>query len=350
VIRPTDIEVWDVELPLRRDMTTAIETTASRRSILVKVATAEAEGWGEAAPQVGHTRDSVDEAWALLLTEATRILGAGEPVLIEGSAATSALDQALTALQAAGAGRALPEYVDGAIEPVPASAAIGMTDSPTDLASAVDAIVSAGYEHIKIKIAPGRTQDLAMVRRRFPDLGIAVDANGSFGRAHWDDLLALDDLGLDYVEQPLSVANLTGHAELSRRMEAPVCLDESVRRLGDIVTIATAGAADAVVLKPGRLGPTLTAHGLTLAHRHGLGVKIGGLIESGVGKHHLVSLATHPAVTLPSDLAGSDHYFDRDLVDPPWVVENGALMARPAIAIDEAALAGVTVRQHRFRR
>ena len=51
-------------------------------------------------------------------------------------------------------------------------------------------------------------------------------------------------------------------------------------------SIAASGAARAVSLKPGRLGPSLTSRGIALAARHGIDVKIGGLVETGVGKTH----------------------------------------------------------------
>lgn len=350
MIRPTDVEVWEVDLPLRRPLTAASSTVTSRRSSIVRMATSDFEGWGEAAAQPPHTRDTSDEAWQLLLTEAGRILGAEDPVLIEGSAATSALDQALTALQASAAGQSLAEYVGGALEPVPASAAIGLLATAADLVGAVAVAVDAGYRHVKLKIAPGRTADVRTIRVRFPELGIAVDGNGSFGRSDWDDLVALDQLDLDYIEQPLSAANLNGHAELRRRLDTKVCLDESIRRLGDIVTVASAQAADAVALKPGRLGPTLTARGFTLAARHGLDVKIGGLVETGVGKHHLVSLGSHPAVSLPSDLAASQHWFEQDIVDPEWELADGSLHPRSLLTVERDAITARALRRHRFRR
>jgi O-succinylbenzoate synthase len=154
-----------------------------------------------------------------------------------------------------------------------------------------------------------------------------VDANGSFDRRHLDELLALDTLDLAYIEQPLGPLDLSGSATLQSRISTPVCLDESVRRLGDIVTIAAAAAASAIVIKPGRLGPTLAARALALATRHHLDVKIGGPLPTGVGKALDVAVATHPQVSLPCDLAATGHWFDVDLVAPPWRLHDGAMAA-----------------------
>lgn len=352
MIRPDRIELWDVELPLVRPLVTSTGTVETRRSVIVSVRRDGAAGWGEAAAYPGHTRDTADEAWELLLKEARRILGGDEPVLIEGSSATSAMDAALTSLRADHNHSPLATEVGGGLDPVAASAAIGIGAALADVIGAVAAAVDAGHAHVKLKIDPERLPWLEAVRRDFPDIGLAIDPNGSFRRSHFDDLVALDALGLAYIEQPLSPLDLPGHATLQARMATPICLDESVKRLGDIVTIAASAAAQAVSLKPGRLGPTLTSRGIALAARHGIDVKIGGLVETGIGKAHAVALASHPHVSLASDLAESAHWFAHDLVIPPWEVEGGA-MTPPAtpglgVAVDRAYLDEIATRHVRL--
>jgi len=354
VTRPDRIELWDVALPLLRPLIAGDGMLETRRAIVVRVTHNQVEGWGEAAPYPGHTRETADEAWQLLVQEARRILGGDEPVLIEGSCATAAMDAATTALRAAAKGVALATEAGGGPSPVAVSAVIGMAAAPADVIGAVATAIEAGHTHVKLKVAPGRLAAVAEVRRHFPDLTIAVDGNGSFRRSDLDELAALDTLGLTYIEQPLSPLDLPGSATLQERIATPVCLDESVKRLGDIVTIAAAGAAHAVALKPGRLGPTLTRRGIELAMRHRIDVKIGGLVESGIGAAHTVALATHPHVSLASDLAGSSMWFARDLVIPPWKVRQG-MVTPPAtpglgVTVDRLFLEEIATRHIRFPR
>ncbi len=342
--------MWEVELPLRRPLVSSQHEFVVRRSTIIRVVNGTLDGWGEAATYPGQTRDDPDEAWQLVSTEARRVLGADDPVLIEGSAASAAMDQALTALQAAAAEQSLASYLGGDGEPVLPSLVVPRAPT-SDTIGLVTAAVERGYRHVKIKVAPGDAPTVKAVRAEFPELGIAVDCNGAFSRAFGDELEALDGLELSYIEQPLPGAFLRGHAELQQRLETPICLDESVRRLGDVVTIATAGAARAITIKPGRFGPTLTQRALMLAARHGLEAKVGGLVETGVGKHTLVALATLPGVSLPNDLAESDHFFERDLVTPPWTLDASGLMApRTELVIDDVHLRRTALRHHRFRR
>lgn len=342
--------MWEVELPLRHPLVSAAGTFAMRRATIVRMANGDREGWGEAATYPGHTRDDPDEAWQLVLTEARRLLGAEDPVLIEGSAASAAVDQAVTSLQAAAAADSLAVYLGGDNEPVLPSAVIAL-GVRADVIGAVAAAIESGYRCVKLKVEPGASGTVTAVRNAFPDLAIAVDANGSYSRVDEAELVELDELELDYIEQPFGISHLQRHAELQDRIETPICLDESVRRLGDVVTIATAGAARAVTLKPGRLGPTHVQRALMLAARHGLEAKIGGLVETGVGKHVATALATLPGVTLPSEVTESSFFFERDIVIPPWELDaDGLMRPRPSIEIDRDLIRDTALRHHRFRR
>lgn len=314
MIRPQRIDLWDIELPLARELATASGSITSRRSIMVLMRSEGFRGWAEAPILEGHTRDNADEAFDLMQSESGRIILGAEPVLIEGSAGTAALDAALFALNAHADGKTLAQAAGATPSPVEASLAIGITATVTDLLSAVDKAATDGYRHVKLKISPDTMDRVAVLRRTFPDIGLAVDGNGSFRRRDLESLVSLDRYRLEYMEQPLPALDIAGHAPLQRLLQAPIALDESVRRLGDIVTAATTGAARAITLKPGRLGPSLTRRAMTLAMRHGLDVRVGSLTETGIGRSHVLALAGRPEVTLPTDLTPSGHWFANDLL------------------------------------
>ena len=303
---------------------------------MVAVRIGDLTGWGEAAPVAGHSLDTADEALALLAAMAELVIAGEEPASIEGSTATSAIDAALADLAARVDGSPPALLLGGAMEPVPASVAIDLPLSVRELLDEVDAAVSTGYRHVKVKVDPGSAHHVAAARERHPGLGIAVDANGSFDAATAGLLVELDRLGLDYLEQPFPADDTDTTAELRSKIAAPLCLDESIRTIAAIP--AAAVVADAVSLKPGRLGPTLTRRAIDVATRHGLAVKIGGMVETGIGRGVLVAFATHPAVTLPSDLAASARYFDEDLVLPPWELTAGHLVPRAAVLVDGDAV------------
>src|SRR5258707_403573 len=67
-------------------------------------------------------------------------------------------------------------------------------------------------------------------------------------------LAALDDFDLLLIEQPLGVADLDGHAELTALLSTPVCLDESIHSLATLDIALMKHACDIVCIKPGLLG------------------------------------------------------------------------------------------------
>ena len=84
----------------------------------------------------------------------------------------------------------------------------------------------------------------------------------------------------------------------------------------------------------------------------GCEVRLGGLIESGIGRGHTVALATHGHFAAVGDIAGSDRYFADDLVRPQWRVADGRLLPTEAPglgvvvnddAIERFAVASLTV-------
>ncbi len=311
-----------------------------RRSVIIRITDVEGQmGWGEAAPYPGHTRDTIDDAWQLLETEAVRVIAGEEPILIAGSASTAGLNAAITDLAARAGDVPLAIHLGGDLEPVPAGVAIGRSGSTADLVGSIAAVVEEGYPHVKIKADRDVLPRLAHVRRTFPELAVAIDANGALTEADLPSLVALNDLNLSYIEQPFAPdADDALFRRLSDATTSRVCLDESITELADIPRIARAEMATAVSLKPGRLGPSLTLRALGLARRHAIDVKIGGLIETGIGRTMLVALSTHPDVTLPSDLAASDRFFTDDLVTPHHLLEDGHLIPAPLRRADVATI------------
>ena len=228
---------------------------------------------------------------------------------------------------------------------------IGIQESFDQLAAKIRVELDAGYRRVKIKIEPGwDVEVVGMVRERFGDIPLMVDANAAYTLADADRLAALDAFGLMMIEQPLDEDDVTDHARLQRRLKTPICLDESVhspRRARDAID---AGACRIVNIKPGRLGgfaESIAVHDLCAAA--GVPVWHGGMLESGVGRVHNVHLSALPNFTLPGDVAASRRYFVPDLVEPAVEVASDGTIAVPAgpglgVAVDADRIARATLR------
>ena len=279
-------------------------------------------GWGEAAPYPDVTPESVDDVWDTLCDLGLAVLedsGSRIP-----PTAAAGIDQAREDLSARQAGLSIRSFSGDADRPVRACAAIGLESLPAQTVDRVGEAINAGIRQVKVKIEPGRDLDhLWGIRSRYPDLSLAADANGSY-RIGDQFFESVDSLGLTYLEQPLPVGDRTGYSMLREQIATLVCLDESTATAADAQAAIDQGIADIVSLKPGLLGVTSVRYLAEHAEKAGITVKIGGLVETSVGRAHALALAAHPAVKF-TDLVPPRWLLDGDVSNQQWELVNGHL-------------------------
>lgn len=329
------METHLIELAIR--LTRPFETAAGRidrrHTMLVGLTDDGTSGWGEAAPYPGVTTDTIDGVWASL---------SGETSALTPSAA-AALEGAEADLSARLGSEPLWRNLGGAARPLKASMAIGLDDDP------IDRIEATGAAAAKLKIRPGDdVRRVDRLRMRFPELTIGVDANGSYSWDERDALLELDRFDVAYIEQPFPAAELQAHAGLREEILADVALDEPIDSVQGAIAAIEAGAADVIVVKPGRIGLAAcrTIHDLALAA--GLRVKASGLLETAIGRAHTLAVATLPGA-VHSDVAVDSWFFGSATAYPPVTVADGwiSASAEPGIGVspDLDALAPFIVRE-----
>jgi o-succinylbenzoate synthase len=355
------LEIVRVRVPFRAPFTNAAGTWTARDSWLIKVTAGDgATGWGEAVLE--------DPAAAPAMEALVERLG------------TVAEVPTTAALEAEGpAGRALLAGLSGAAtkqgsDAVPGGAGIGVNAlvgavDPERAAELAAARVAAGFRTIKLKAGPGEDPDglvarVTAVRSAVGDhVALRLDANGTWDLDEAARILdALDDLDLQYVEQPLPAADLEGLISLRRRVGVPIAADEAVASVEAAQLVLDHDAADVLVVKPARVGGMMAVARIeSLATARGVPVVVSSLFETGIGL--AAALACASSVSQFSDLpgwpaAGRDHglatsdLLEDDLLVEPLRVEDGRMWA-PAgpgstalgIAVDEAS-----VERHRVPR
>jgi O-succinylbenzoate synthase len=225
----------------------------------------------------------------------------------------------------------LSRLLGGTRREIPSGVSIGIQDSLEQLVEKVRTELDAGYRRIKIKIKPGwDVSAVAIVRERFGDIPLMVDANAAYTLADAEHLAALDRFRLMMIEQPLEYDDIRDHASLQRRIATPICLDESIHSLRAAEEALALAACRIINIKPGRLGghaESIRVHDLCAAR--GIPVWHGGMLESGIGRAHNIHLASLPNFTLPGDIAASRRYFVPDLIEPGIDVSADGLVAVP---------------------
>jgi O-succinylbenzoate synthase len=333
-------ELYLVPLRLRERFEISTGGWQDRRIMLLALHGDGHVGWGEcvAAEEPGYSYETTETAWHVLTEfllpgtvgrERTDPEAVLTPVAwVRGHRmAKAAIEMAAWDLHAKRLGRSLADVVGGGRRPVDVGVSIGLQPSDGALFERVAGYVDEGYRRVKIKIKPGQDVDmLAAVRDRFPDTPLMADANSAYTLADSDRLAELDALDLMMIEQPLGYDDIRDHARLQERIHTPVCLDESIRSVGDAALALELGACRVINIKPGRVGGFASARAIhDLCVHHDVPVWCGGMLESGVGRAHNVALATLPGFTLPGDISASARYWERDLVTPEFVLDGGTL-------------------------
>ena len=358
-------ELFLVPLRLREPFETGRGATRDRAILLVALHGEDQVGWGEcvAGETPSYTAETTETAchvlvrWILPAVVRRELTGGASAVppavaWIRGHAmAKAAVEMAMWDLQAKLADVPLCDAIGGRRRSVPVGVSIGLQQDDDALLRRVDAFLAEGYGRIKLKIKPGRDVEMvARVRERFPDVPLMVDANASYTLADLPRLAELDSLGLTMIEQPLAHDDLYDHARLQASLRTPVCLDESIGSAGDARLALELESCRVVNVKPGRVGGFAEARAIhDLCREWHVPVWCGGMLESGIGRAHVVALATLPGFTLPGDISASNRYWERDLVQPEWKLVAGSLtpLDEPGIGVkpDRGLIETLTVRR-----
>ena len=346
------IELYGVQMPLACPFRTSFGVTSSRHVILVRVIERGGEeGWGEVVAGEGpwYSYETYETALYVLDKFLIKNVLNCEDVSknnvwavmsrVKGhNMAKAALEMAVWDLEARLASQPLSRFIGGVRSRIESGVSIGIAGSVSELLKIIGTRLDEGYLRIKLKIEPGWDVDVLLrVRREYPDIPLQVDANAAYRLRDLKTLLKLDEFDLLMLEQPFEHDNLDGHAILSRKLRTPICLDESITSLNALKTAYKLGAVEVVNLKPGRVGGY--TEGLAIyrfAVDVGLGFWIGGMLETGIGRGHLVALASLPGVSYPNDISASSRYWKEDIVEPPWVQKNGYINVpnKPGIGVE----------------
>ena len=196
-------------------------------------------------------------------------------------------------------------------------------DSVPQLLDAVGGYLESGYVRIKLKIEPGwDVEPVRAVRERFGnDVLLQVDANTAYTLGDAGHLAKLDPFDLLLIEQPLAEDDMRGHAELSRKLRTPVCLDESVTSPRAAAEAIALGACAIINIKPGRVGGYLAARQIRdrCRERHAGLVRRDGRDGHRASRQHRAG--RRPGFTLPGDMSASDRFYARDITEPVEMVD-----------------------------
>jgi len=250
-------------------------------------------GWGEAAPSkyYGETADTVvsvlpalavvlesADGWSLEALEQAM----GTAIRFNGSA-RSAVSAALHDLLGKRLG--VPLYklwgLDRSASP-PSSFTIAIAPDEETLRARV--AEAAPYPVLKIKLGTDWDERIVrIVREAEPGKLLRVDANAAWTPKRALAMIPLlQELGVEFVEQPLPAHDLEGLRFVRERSALPIIADESCLVSSDIPALA--GVVDGINIKLAKCGGLREAlRMIATARAYGMMVMCGCMVESSLG-------------------------------------------------------------------
>jgi O-succinylbenzoate synthase len=338
------IHLREINLPLAYPFETSFGVTTARRILLVEIEAEGLSGWGEcvAGEHPYFSEETVDTAWLCAQLELAPKLLEGE-VLYGGSCpkifqqvrgnrmAKAALENAVWDLEAQREGVSLSSLLGGTREVIPCGVSIGIQSSPERLMEKIEVELAAGYQRIKLKCKPGwDTTIFEEVRARWPDILLSCDANSAYRMRDIDRIAEWDCFNLLMIEQPLWYDDFYFHSMLQKRLETPICLDESIRNRRDTLAAIDMESCRIINIKVGRVGgfsEAIAVH--NAAAERGIPVWCGGMLETGIGRSHNIALSSLSNFTLPGDVSASSRYWTEDIIEPAVTVSAQGEIAVP---------------------
>ncbi|MDQ2833679.1 MAG: o-succinylbenzoate synthase [Acidobacteriota bacterium] len=341
------IHLREINMPLAFPFETSFGVTSSRRIMLVELESEGLTAWGEcvAGEHPFFSEESIDTAWLITESElAPRLLDAdveqgGSCPRILGQVrgnrmAKAALENAVWDLEAQVKRLSLSELLGGTREVIPCGVSIGLQPSVPLLLEKIETELAAGYQRIKIKCKPGKDTVLfEAVRKRWPEIALSCDANSAYRMRDLDHVVSWDQFEMVMIEQPLWHDDFYFHSMLQKRLDTPVCLDESIRNRRDALAAIDMESCRIINIKVGRVGgfsEAIAVH--NAAAERGIPVWCGGMLETGIGRSHNVALASLPAFSLPGDVSASSRYWTEDIVEPAVTVSSSGEVVVPTEA------------------
>ena len=324
----TTVSVTKIRKPLIQPFRTALGTHEFLENVLIRFGLSDGtQGCGEAAVATHITQETVEQTIRNLHSVGKSLIGRDMGDLLkisnelherlkDNKCALAAIEMALFDAWTRQKKIPLWKYFG----PRPKTLTTDMTIVIADLketAHAIQKFTRQGFRIFKVKIGQDEDLDferLVLVKKLAPRATIYLDANQGYTAKQTLRLLKrLEYAGIRpaLIEQPVPRADWEGLKAVTRSTKILVCADESARSYADAAKIIKEKAAGVINIKLMKTGLVESARIARLAHTHGVGLMIGGMMET--------SLAMTAAAHLAAGL-GIFKYVD---LDTPFFIQNG---------------------------
>jgi L-rhamnonate dehydratase len=351
IVRITKVDHWLVRMPFTEDILWGSGRRIGTTRLICRIETdAGITGWGETISLIA----SVPAVFADIVAPLAigyavadveklhrHVLGAGYYHHKRAAVmAIAALEMAMW--DALGKQARLPLYAlwGGRWRQDVEAAAYLFVNEPKGLTERLQRFLDAGYETFKVKIGFDEASDIMLAETTRKIIGqrpLRLDVNGAWtvatAKRQLEKLRPYDPA---YVEQPLELDDLAGHAALVARSVVPIALDESAYTLADVGNIVRASAADVVLLDPHEAGGLWqTVKAAAICEAVGISVTLHSGAELALSQSAYIHLAASiPTLSLAIDTERA--YLGGDIARNPPVLARGRFQVpeEPGLGVD----------------
>lgn len=332
------IEVRELLTKLKFKFQTSFGTEQELRKIILTVYSEGLEGYGESTAHnfPGYSYETVDTNWDILKNDIIP-LTIGKDFKTPAQLLTSlkgirghnmavaTLETAFWDLQAKAANLPLWVLIGGERTQHPVGISIGIQSSIEATQAQAEKYIAEGYKRLKFKIKPGWDLKLmTAMRNAFPEIPLTVDANSAYKLTDARVFEGLDEIGLDYIEQPLAYDDLIDHRKLQAILKTPICLDESIHSAEDARKGLEMDSGRVINIKLARVRGLLMARRThDVAYSFGAPVWCGGMLELGIGRATNLHLSSLKGFSLPGDTSSASRYWEEDIITNKLEAING---------------------------
>lgn len=326
------LELYTIDLPQLMTFKSAIGVRKSRRAMIVKWVDKDGDfGYGECScrPDPFYSSEFLEGSILMvkdfLFERVKKAKTYGEFLealkKIRGWSFTkAALEFALNDLLLKKVGYdILSTWEHKRVNKVPVGISLGLQENYKALHKKVKEAIALGYSRLKFKINPDTNpEDFKKIQEKYPDVYLSFDANGSFYEKDFPKMKEFAKLNV-MIEQPFP-PNRMDIAQKARKKlpEMFICLDESIKSLGDLKLAHQLNLMDELNLKPGRVGGIYNSLLiLEYCKKKDIPCWVGGMFETGVGRTANLRIAQCLPQADANDLSPSHRYFEEDIIEEP---------------------------------
>jgi len=231
---------------------------------------------------------------------------------------------------------------------------IGMK-ATSEMEKEANAVKERGYRKVKIKVgSPNPQDDIEHARAVRQVLGkensFRIDANAGYTfKDALSTILAMKELELEFVEQPLPIWDLDGLRKLSEIVNLPIMADESVNTPQSALELVKRQAAAIFDIKLAKHGGVYYARKIAaIAKTANIPLYAGNQPASSIGAATAIHFFAATKNVIAGDFnIGPDGWLADDIVTKPLALEGPFALVPPGVGIgvelDEAKLARYAV-------